>query len=561
MNKMLSLVKTQLNMNFGISALKYRFLKEKKKRWEPILIAFAILVGVGPLLVLYMLMMAGVFAAGVTLNQPELVLTIAFLASQMMVMFFGMFYIIGGFYFSHDIETLVPLPLKPYEVIGSKFAVIMVNEYITALPVLLPPIIIYGIGMGQGLLYWIKALILVLMTPVIPLTLGTIFIMLLMRVVNLKRNKDLFAIIGGFIGVFLAFGFNFFIQQMPKTGAGQDYIRDILANRLDLIEEIGRRFPPSIWATHGLSESGIYGLSSFVLFIAVSLALFLFLLWLGNKVFYKALLAGQEVSRKKKVTTAKEAEQLYRKVSSPVKAIILREWKLLLRTPVYIINGLTGIIVGPFMLIVVLFAQKAEAETQELMKVFNNPEFAFYVALGGLGIMLFTSGMNLVASTSVSREGRTLWILKMIPVPAKQQVLAKFLQGMMVSLIGIFSTAIVMLLFLKVAVELLLVMIVLAILGSVPIVALNLLIDVFHPKLIWNSEQEAMKQNLNGGLGMLVSVLVLLVMGAATIGLIVLKVPHWVILAGFGLVSLILGALSMLVLFAVAEKKYRDYEA
>ena len=153
MNRMLSLIKTQLNMNFGISALKYRFTKEKKKRWETILIGVAILIGVGPLLAFYVLMMAGIYVAGSSLNQPEIVLTIGFMLSQMFVLFFGMFYIIGSFYFSNDLETLVPLPLKPYEVIGSKFAVVMVNEYITALPILLPPLLIYGIGTGQGLIY------------------------------------------------------------------------------------------------------------------------------------------------------------------------------------------------------------------------------------------------------------------------------------------------------------------------------------------------------------------------------------------------------------------------
>jgi len=50
-----TLVKTNLNVNFGISALKYRFTREKKKRWEPVLIAVGLIVGLVPLLVLYTL--------------------------------------------------------------------------------------------------------------------------------------------------------------------------------------------------------------------------------------------------------------------------------------------------------------------------------------------------------------------------------------------------------------------------------------------------------------------------------------------------------------------------
>lgn len=560
MNKMISLLKTQLNMNFGISALKYRFTKEKKKRWEPILIGLAVLMGLGPLLVLYIFLMTGIFAAGSSMKQPEIILTIAFISSQMVVLFFGMFYIIGSFYFSNDLETLVPLPLKPYEVVGSKFAIVMVNEYLTAFPILLPPLLIYGIGTGKGLVYWLKGIIMMLAAPVIPLTIGTVFIMLLMRVVNLRRNKDLLAIIGGFVGVLLALGINFFLQGVPKKG-GEDFIRNLLQSQSGLIKEIGKSFPPSIWATLGLSDNGLAGLGYFALFIGVSLLLFAVLLWLGNMIFYKALLAGQEVARKRKIQTRKEAERQYGKTSGAVAAIIKREWKLLLRTPVYVINGLTGALIGPFILLVMLFTQGSDKDSFEIMKAIANPDFAPYVTLAGLGVMLFTSGMNLVASTSVSREGKTLWILKMIPVSASQQVLAKFLQGFMVSVLGVLTTSIVMGFFIGLSLPRVLVIILLALIGSVPLAALNLLLDVFHPKFSWNSEQEAMKQNMNGVLGMLVSVLVIALLAAAALGLILIQAPEWLVYVCIGLIAAVLGFFSMLLLFAVARKKYIEYEA
>lgn len=562
MSKMSTLIKTQINMNFGISALKYRFTKEKKKRWEPILIAFAILLGLGPLLVGYIFLMAGMFVAGMSLShpQPEIILTIAFLASQAVVMFFGMFYIIGSFYFSHDLDTLVPLPLKPYEVIGSKFVVVMINEYLTALPILLPPLLIYGIGTGQGFFYWIKGLILVLAAPVIPLTLGAIIIMLLMRVINLRRNKDLLAIIGGFAGVFLALGLNFFIQKIPKT-AGKDFLKNMLESQSGMINAIGRKFPPSLWATFGLSDNGLVGLGNFALFIGVSLILLVFLLWLSNLVFYKALLAGQEVTRKRRIVTKDDLNRQYNVVSSPVVAIIKREWKLLLRTPIYAINGLTGAIIGPFMILVIFFAKNSDKDVTQLMGFISNPEFAKYIALGGLGLMLFTSGMNLVASTSVSREGNTLWVLKMIPVSAKQQIFAKFLQGYMVSVLGVITTGIILGIFIKLSPARLIVVFIIGLLSSVSMTALNLLLDVFHPKLLWNSEQEAMKQNLNGALGMLVSVLVLALLAIFSVILLSAGLGEWLVYGGLALASIIIGVLSVLALFSVAERKYKEYEA
>ena len=41
----------------------------------------------------------------------------------------GVALVISVFYFSNDLPILIPLPLKPWEVLTSKFAVILANEY------------------------------------------------------------------------------------------------------------------------------------------------------------------------------------------------------------------------------------------------------------------------------------------------------------------------------------------------------------------------------------------------------------------------------------------------
>ena len=555
-----SFVKMQLNVNYGISALKYRFTREKKKLWEPILIAVVIPLSLLPLLVMYTLMMTGVFAAGAALDQPEIILTISFLFAQLTILFFGMFYIMGTFYFSQDIESLIPLPLKPYEVVGGKFVVIMINEYITALPILLPPLIIYGVGSGQGLGYWLKGLLLTLATPVMPLAAAALVIMILMRFVNFRRYKDLLAVIGGLAAIALGMGVNMFAQNMAGVG-DPDYIKNLIASKSGLIELIGSRFPPSIWATRGLSVHGMMGSGYILLFLFVSVLLFLLLLWLSNRVFYKALLAGQEVTGKKKALSGVQMDKQYGKTSSSVSAMMKREWKLLFRTPVYALNGLIGAIIGPLIVFVMFFAKGSDEEAAQLFDIINKPEMIDYVLLGGLALMLFTAGMNMVASTSLSREGKNFWITKMIPVSAQQQVTAKLLLSYLVSAGGIIVTAILMWVFVKVSPIWILGTGLVALLGAVPMVALSLMLDVFHPKLVWSSEQEAMKQNMNSVMGMLLSMLVLAILGVVTFVMLILKLPMWLVFAALGVVSVILGVLSILALYAVAQRKYKELEA
>ncbi len=560
MKPFLSFVKMQLNVNYGISALKYRFTREKKKLWEPILIAVAILVSLLPMLALYTMLMSGIFTAGMAIGQPEIVLVIAFLFAMFIIMFFGIFYIMGTFYFSKDMESLVPLPLKPYEVVGGKFAVIMVNEYLTAVPLLLPPLIIYGAGTGQGVLYWLKSIVLMLAVPSMPLTAAALLIMIMMRFINFRKLKDLLAIIGGLAAIVIGMGFSMVFQYMPEN-PNPEYFNNLIASRSGLIELIGSRFPPSIWATKGLSEAGLAGIGYFLLFVAVCALLFLMLLWLSDKVFYKALLAGQEVSRKKKMLTEIQKTKQYGKVSRPVLSLMQREWRLLYRTPIYVLNGLIGSIVGPLIILIMFSVKGSDNDAIQLFEVINKPEAAPYVLLGGLGIMLFTAGMNIVASTTLSREGNTFWVTKMIPVSAKQQVASKFLVSYFISAFGVAVTGIIMWLFMNQPLIWVIGAAAVGLLGAVPMVALSLLLDVFHPKLVWNSEQEAMKQNINGGIGLLLSLLVLAVLGLSTYVLVILRQPMWFIFIALGAVSVMLGILSVLALFEVAERKYRELEA
>lgn len=556
MKTFLTLVKTGLNVNFGISALKYQFTVEKRKRWEPILVGISILIGLGTLLSLYILLLNSIYAVGVQINQPEIVLTISIIFAQFIVMFFGIFYIMSTFYFSKDINILVPLPLKPYEVLGSKFIVVIVNEYLTILPMLLPAVIIYGTGTGQGLFYWLKSLIVILISPIIPLNISAIFIIILMRFINFRKSRDVLAVIGGLLGIFLGLGLNLFFQRMPQ-GNEEEFIKNIITKQYGMITYIGQKFPPSIWATKGLSGEGFEAIGYLLLFVAVSLLMFILLLYLGNRIFYKSLLAGQEVSRKRKTISSDELARKYEKTSNPITSLFFREWKLLLRTPVYVLNCLAGIIIGPFMVILIMFTKNSGGEN--LSTIINNPDYSFYIQLIGLAFMLYVSGINVAASTAISREGSTFWISKIIPVPAKHQVLAKFLNGFSIACLGVIMTAIILAIFIMPVPSVILITL-LGFIGSIPLTAFNLMIDMAKPKLIWNNPQEAVKQNMNGLLGMLVSFLILGVLTVAVIMMINAGIYRWAIYLILALLMSGLGILSIMMMINSAEKRYNRIE-
>ncbi len=574
MNPFMSLLKVNLNNNFGISALKYRFTKEKKKRWEPLLIGISIIVGIGSILSLYIMLLDGLYAASKAFGHPELLLTMSFILTQLLILFFGMFYVMSSFYFSKDFNLLVPLPLKPYEVLGSKFLTVMANEYITVLPLLVPPLIIYGAGMNEGLLYWLKGILLIITTPAIPLAAGSLFVITLMRIVNLRKSKDLLVIIGGTLGIGLVVSLNFLMQRIPK-GSDSEFFKEFVTSQTKLIETVGQKFPPAIWATLGLSDHGAAGWLNLLLFIGLSVLLFIFFLWLGNLVFYKGLLAGQESSAGRASGSFAAASSgqtdagnigsavMFRRVAarSPVKAIYIREWKLLMKTPMYFLNGFIGNIIGPIIVLVMFTAQGQSSQLGEVLKFFQNPLIAGYVTLAGIGFVLFVSGMNTAASTSLSREGKTFWISKLIPVSPEHQVLAKFLNGYALSMIGVTVTVLILGIFMNMSPIRVLLIFIFGAIGSVTLVAADLMFDVFHPKLIWTNPQEAIKQNLNAVLGMLAAVIFIAFLAVISVPLISIGVSEWLVYGLLFVVMSISAIVSYKLLMILAARRYPGIES
>ncbi|NLL96877.1 MAG: hypothetical protein GX227_07175, partial [Clostridiaceae bacterium] len=94
----------------------------------------------------------------------------------------------------------------------------------------------------------------------------------------------------------------------------------------------------------------------------------------------------------------------------------------------------------------------------------------------------------------------------------------------------------------------------------VPVSSIGLYIDLIRPKLQWNNPQEAIKQNMNAMLAMLIGFLAVSVFGIAGF-LVTIFITN--IYAMFGIMVLILSAVSyicLLVLDKTADKAYWKIE-
>ena len=511
MNKMISLIKTDLNITFGLSALKYK-LKDKRDRWRFIILIFALM----SLIPTYVVMIGGLlklYDAYKTIGQQSIFLLNGFIFSQLLIFLFGIIFVMAKYYFSNDLNVLVPLPIKPGDIIGAKFITSMVSEYLTSLPIILPFIFIFGIKGQLGVSYWLYSLILIAFLPVIPLALSSIIVMIFMKYTNIKGKKDLLRIVGYIVLLVVLLGFQFKIQSITQKSLteGGDFFLKMVQDSNLLVRKLGLSFPPSMWGALALSNYfNITGFLNLILFAGVSIGIFLLMIFLGERIFFDGLIGNLEVSVSKGNRGKKIELDKYNKLKSPFIAIGLKEIKMLVRTPVYLFNSIVGVIIVPIIIVISAFMNGKESLGE--LSVFIGGK-SYIVALFGIGLITVFGVMNCVGCTTFSREGKSFWIQRTMPIKAKDQIFGRILSSLFVQVIGIIALIGSIAFITKITLENVFWIVFLGLIGSIPMTELGMIVDIFRPLLDWDNPQKAMKENLNVLISMGIGILYVFVVG------------------------------------------------
>ena len=555
MSRLWSLVRVDIKNHFAFAALWWQ-IRHNRNRWRTLAIVLLVTVAMLPLMYAFFLFINSLYAILHAVGQESALIVMGVIAGQMVIFILGLFYVISAFYFSNDLERLIPLPLKPREVVVSKLIVVIINEYFTIMPVVLPCLLGYGILARAPLDFWILLVPVYLLLPVIPLTLSALLAIGLMRVVNLSRQKDALIIAGSLLLITL----NILFQMRTHQEGDNAAIVRLFAEKDGLVQMIGRNFPPSKWASQSLTLGfSPGGLLQLLLLAGVSGLSVFGMIALAERLFYKGVIGLSEIAAKRRKFSRAEMEKRISSGRHPIRAIFLREVRLMNRTPIYLLNGvLVGVIVPAIFL-----AGAKSGAGGGLVAVFKRLESAHATTLilGLAAFFLVCGCINGTASSTFSREGRHFWLSKVIPVPWQQQVTAKFLHSYLVSLIGIVASAVVAAVTIGIPAASMFLAALLALAGSAALNVAGMRIDLARPLLKWTNPAQAIKQNLNVVFAMIVDLGFMAACGF---------LAHYLINAGLSgtLVYFVLLAVASAAawiawreLLAFADKKYSGIEA
>lgn len=557
MKKILSLTKIDIISTFGPSSIASNF-KKGKNRWQTVIFGIALL-SILPTYYFIVKILGSMYGIYDEIGQRSMFLLLGFLGSQIMVFIFGLIYVMSKYYFSSDMEQLVPLPIKPSHILGSKFITLMVSEYLTSLPIILPFIIIYGIKGGEGILYWIYSLLLVLMLPVIPLVLSSILIMLFMKYTNIGRKKDLIRIIGGvgFLVVLLYFQFKINAVAQQAIMEGEDFLINLVKDSNLLVKNLGLGFPPAMWASLSLSSySKLSGMLYLLLFLSVGVISFLLMIFLSERIYFDGLIGNLEVSANKGKSGKKVQLEKSSFSSKPYIAIAKKELNMLFKTPIYLMNSVGGVIIVPILIGMTSLTSGDESMEKLTNFIKTNPDF---IGLVGIGFIVALGMLNSVGSTTFSREGKNLWIQRTLPIKAKDQIAGRVLAALVIQVLGLVALLISFAVILSINLKSVILIIVLGLLGSITMTMIGMIIDIIRPLLTWTNPQQAMKQNLNVLIGMGLGALYV-----GAIGYIILtilnRVDTNIIFIGLGVIFLISNIVLYFILEKLIRKQFQELE-
>ncbi len=479
------------------------------------------------------------------INQTELTFTVMYVLASMVILFLSLTALIHLFYYSKNTGFLLTMPIKENTIIFSRLAVQYIYSFIMSALFLVPSIYVVLSNDGVTVVKLFGAVIILLLTPMIPLILATILIVIIMSFANKFISRRAMSIITNVVLLALIIGVQLIVVRQTESS---EFILDLLLTESGLLYYFGLQFPPVVLATQAI----VGKLLSLVIFVLVNIVLIAIAGFVIGPAVKKSLRDYQQGEGKVKSKAAKYVE------SSQTKVLVKRNLLIIFKNPAFLMNMLVLILLPFIMIGINMVSGQFSLEQMKLMfSELANPEYAGLLTLIVAGVLIMPSFMGTFSATAITREGRFLWQVKSAPIDARVDLKARLLSCFIMSIISVVIVVPLAVYLLPMSLVDLLFALVIALLGIITMLQIDILIDIERPILDWTSPTQAIKNNLNILLALawriLVALLIFLVFRFLPI--INLSGSRYVILIIFIALSIISHKL-----YNRGVKKYQDLE-
>lgn len=414
------------------------------------------------------------------------------------------------FFFSKDLEYILPLPIKPVELLIAKFNNVIFISYIMELLFLLIPLFTYGLIVSKTIIYFLSVIIVLIIFPVFFITIISIIMLIAMQLTKFIKNKDIFqilvVIILSFIMTFLE---GYLISAIFQNNALQIEINEnneiksqlnneILHNNLDEINNYFLIINPCINLLTNSNIINIFVQLIKLIFICV-ITFFIFIIF-GKILYLKNILKNIAYINKKK-NTKKIRKNKYKKKSIK-NSYIKNELKKIIKNPTFFIQCIFQyifiIIIISFLINLFLPIVLKSFEEQETLNEMGINNFALQLICTILIVIQIIFTLSNLSLTAISREGKNAMVMKYIPVPLYKQFIWKNIPQILLNSFAIISISIVIGKNIpKISILYYIAVILIGMLLNIINSFIMLIVDLKKPNLDWTTEAAPIKDNGN----------------------------------------------------------------
>lgn len=529
MHKTWILIKTMLKMQYSKAG------GNSSQIW---LLAIVIIFSI-PLLALYIGILQNLISELYNVLQPlgqdSIIPGLLFLSIHMLLFLISLITVISAFYFAEDIESFIPFPLKAYQLLLGKAASPFLYLYLTSGAFFLPAFFIYGMVSDASLIFYFYGIILFILLPIIPFTVASILLMIVMRFVNIAKNKDRSKVLAGIFSLAFIIFINVVIRLNTNSNEMMADLAKFIQEKDGLLQMATSFYPPALFSTRALNETASSeGFLFFLLMIGLSLGAFFLFIWLGELFYLKGVL-GLGSGNKRKISQKKMKKQI---TARPVwLAYIQKEIRIILRTPTFLMQCVIQSLFGPIFILILLMLDTANLSG--FMNLFSEKHSILMLFIATLLIL----GGNATSISSISREGKSWHANLFLPLATKQIFYSKILTAWLINLLSIILILIIFIWLLHVPGEMIIIWLILALVANWFTSSLGTYLDFLKPKLNWTDEQEIFKARMIAFIALLLE--------AGIFGIIVLILWNIGVLEGLYTTSFILFLCLMAAIFTV----------
>lgn len=425
---------------------------------------------------------------------------------------FTMTIVISTFFLSNDTQTFLPLPVKPSEIFFARFMSCLFSTYLLEFLFLLPIFIGFNVAVQPFWTVYIYQLFLFLALPLLPLAITFLLAMLIAKVFNIAKHRDLFNVVMAAVMVVIILIMQFTLQSPAMDDPNDpNLIGDLLR---DAVSQMGGLAYLLQFPRDAMIEAGANGLFGLVVFLFFSAAIFMFAFYIAERNYLKILLDSDVSKGKKRGKVNLDKEMLKeQKASSPFFSLVIKEWRTIMRSPNYVFQ----LVVPPILVLVIygvtfgaLFVSGAEGMPEISFDQLVGLAQAFVTnERGGLvllmtGVSLFIASMSQISATAISREGKNAYLMRVIPPKPVDQIRAKIFLGIIVAIVTLLVFYVSIGILVQIPFFTFIQLIIPSFFALILANYLMVLVDMKSPMLVWENELAPVKQNKTVFFGMLI---------------------------------------------------------